>query len=153
MFDGEPSAHPYGNLGPRDVCTPPHQQLALEAARQGIVLLQNRGGTLPLSPTRHRNIAVIGPNSDVTVTMIGNYAGIFLHHCCFNRNLNIDEFISKRFQDKTKMKIVAIIHLGSTLQVLHVVTRLHCKGSADTLGPFTNLGVAMWHAMGTKILV
>ncbi|OAY27675.1 putative beta-D-xylosidase [Manihot esculenta] len=76
MFDGEPSAHPYGNLGPRDVCTPPHQQLALEAARQGIVLLQNRGGTLPLSPTRHRNIAVIGPNSDVTVTMIGNYAGI-----------------------------------------------------------------------------
>ncbi|WCJ23391.1 beta-xylosidase 1 [Euphorbia peplus] len=76
MFDGEPSAHPYGNLGPRDVCTRGHQQLALEAAHQGIVLLENRGRALPLSRNRHRTVAVIGPNSDVTVTMIGNYAGI-----------------------------------------------------------------------------
>lgn len=75
MFDGEPSAQQYGNLGPRDVCTPAHQQLALEAARQGIVLLQNNGHSLPLSTVRHRTVAVIGPNSDVTVTMIGNYAG------------------------------------------------------------------------------
>ncbi|XP_031397596.1 beta-D-xylosidase 1-like [Punica granatum] len=76
MFDGEPSAQPHGNLGPRDVCTPAHQQLALEAAHQGIVLLQNRRGSLPLSAARHRTVAVIGPNSDVTVTMIGNYAGV-----------------------------------------------------------------------------
>lgn len=75
MFDGEPSAQPYGHLGPRDVCTPAHHHLALEAARQGIVLLQNNGPTLPLSTSRHRTVAVIGPNSDVTVTMIGNYAG------------------------------------------------------------------------------
>ncbi|TYG50912.1 hypothetical protein ES288_D10G214000v1 [Gossypium darwinii] len=75
MFDGEPSAQPYGNLGPRDVCTPAHQQLALEAARQGIVLLKNSGSLL-LSTARHRTVAVIGPNSDVTVTMIGNYAGV-----------------------------------------------------------------------------
>lgn len=75
MFDGEPSAQQYGNLGPRDVCTPAHQELALEAARQGIVLLQNNGHTLPLSTVRHRTVAVIGPNSDVTETMIGNYAG------------------------------------------------------------------------------
>lgn len=77
MFDGEPSAQPYGNLGPRDVCTPAHQQLALEAARQGIVLLKN-SGSLPLSTARHRTVAVVGPNSDVTVTMIGNYAGTSL---------------------------------------------------------------------------
>ncbi|XP_020235096.1 beta-D-xylosidase 1 isoform X1 [Cajanus cajan] len=76
MFDGEPSAQPYGNLGPRDVCTPAHQQLALEAARESIVLLQNKGNSLPLSPTRHRLVGVIGPNSDATVTMIGNYAGL-----------------------------------------------------------------------------
>lgn len=75
MFDGEPSRQPFGNLGPNDVCTPAHQQLALEAARQGAVLLQNHARSLPLSTTRHRTIAVIGPNSDVTVTMIGNYAG------------------------------------------------------------------------------
>lgn len=76
MYDGEPSAQPFGNLGPRDVCTAAHQDLALQAARQGIVLLQNRPGSLPLSITRHRTIAVIGPNSEATVTMIGNYAGI-----------------------------------------------------------------------------
>lgn len=76
MFDGEPSAQHYGHLGPSDVCKPAHQELALEAARQGIVLLKNRGPTLPLSRTRHRTVAVIGPNSDATVTMIGNYAGI-----------------------------------------------------------------------------
>lgn len=73
MFDG--SAHPYANLGPRDVCRA-HQQLALEAATQGIVLLKNRGPSLPLSTRRHPTVAVIGPNSDVTVTMIGNYAGV-----------------------------------------------------------------------------
>ncbi|CAN6858414.1 unnamed protein product [Brassica oleracea] len=73
MFDG--NLGPYANLGPRDVCTPAHQRLALEAAHQGMVLLKNSGRSLPLSPRRHRTVAVIGPNSDVTETMIGNYAG------------------------------------------------------------------------------
>ncbi|KAL9242970.1 hypothetical protein vseg_016918 [Gypsophila vaccaria] len=76
MFDGAPSAQPYGHLGPADVCTPAHQELALDAARQGIVLLKNHGPSLPLSHIRHRTVAVIGPNSDVTITMIGNYAGV-----------------------------------------------------------------------------
>ncbi|KAE8658768.1 Beta-D-xylosidase 4 [Hibiscus syriacus] len=75
MFDGEPSAQPYGHLGPKHVCTLAHKQLALEAARQGIVLLKN-SGPLPLSTSHHQTIAVIGPNSDVTETMIGNYAGV-----------------------------------------------------------------------------
>lgn len=79
MFDGPPSAQPYGHLGPADVCSPAHQELALEAARQGIVLLKNHGPTLPLSHIRHRSVAVIGPNSDVTVTMIGNYAGKYVY--------------------------------------------------------------------------
>ncbi|KAK7269621.1 hypothetical protein RIF29_22354 [Crotalaria pallida] len=76
MFDGEPSAQPYGHLGPTHVCTPAHQELSLEAARQGIVLLKNNGPSLPLSSRQHRTVAVIGPNSNATVTMIGNYAGI-----------------------------------------------------------------------------
>ena len=75
MFDGEPSEQQYGHLGPEDVCTPAHQELALEAARQGIVLLKNHGPALPLSTRRHKTVAVIGPNSNATVTMIGNYAG------------------------------------------------------------------------------
>lgn len=74
MYDGP--RQQYLNLGPKDVCTPAHKQLALESARQGIVLLQNRNRALPLSARIHRTVAVIGPNSDVTDTMIGNYAGV-----------------------------------------------------------------------------
>ncbi|KAJ4968990.1 hypothetical protein NE237_015691 [Protea cynaroides] len=76
MYDGDPAIQPFGQLGPGDVCSPAHQELALEAARQGIVLMKNHGAMLPLSTSIHRTIAVIGPNSDVTVTMIGNYAGV-----------------------------------------------------------------------------
>ncbi|XP_047335191.1 probable beta-D-xylosidase 2 [Impatiens glandulifera] len=69
----------YTRLTSKDVCTPSNQDLALQAARQGIVLLKNRGkpgSTLPLSHRRHRTVAVIGPNADATLTMIGNYAGL-----------------------------------------------------------------------------
>jgi beta-glucosidase len=41
-----------------------HRQIALEAARGGIVLLQNRKNVLPVDLTKTRSIAVIGPNAD-----------------------------------------------------------------------------------------
>lgn len=75
FFDGDPTKLPYGKLGPKDVCTAEHQELARETARQGIVLLKNSPGSLPLSPTAIKSLAVIGPNADVTKTMIGNYEG------------------------------------------------------------------------------
>ncbi|CAA0829380.1 Beta-D-xylosidase 1 [Striga hermonthica] len=74
MFDS-PEAK-YKDLGPKDVCTKAHQQLALEAAHQGIVLLQNNQNLLPLSTKGHHTVTLIGPNSNATQTMIGNYAGI-----------------------------------------------------------------------------
>ncbi|GFY90155.1 beta-D-xylosidase 4 [Actinidia rufa] len=75
FFDGDPSKQLYGKLGPKDVCSSENQELAREAARQGIVLLKNSKGSLPLSPTTIKTLAVIGPNADVTKTMIGNYEG------------------------------------------------------------------------------
>lgn len=77
FFDGNPSNHIYGKLGPKDVCTPENQELAREAARQGIVLLKNTVGSLPLSETAIKSLAVIGPNANVTKTMIGDYEGRF----------------------------------------------------------------------------
>ena len=53
--------------------TPAHQELALSAAQQGIVLLENDDDVLPLSGKP--SIAVIGPNGDATRTMQGNYYG------------------------------------------------------------------------------
>ncbi|XP_042418937.1 beta-xylosidase/alpha-L-arabinofuranosidase 2-like isoform X1 [Zingiber officinale] len=75
FFDGDPRKLPYGNLGRDDVCSAANQELAREAARQGIVLLKNDLARLPLDATAVESLAVIGPNANVTVTMIGNYAG------------------------------------------------------------------------------
>lgn len=51
-----------------------HAQLALQAAREGIVLLKNEGGLLPLDRDKIRSIAVIGPASDEL--KLGGYSGI-----------------------------------------------------------------------------
>ncbi|KAE9610708.1 putative glycosidase [Lupinus albus] len=76
FFDGDPTKQRYGNLGPKDVCTPENQELAREAARQGIVLLKNTPGSLPLNAKAIKSLAVIGPNANATRTMIGIYEGI-----------------------------------------------------------------------------
>nr|XP_043630640.1 beta-xylosidase/alpha-L-arabinofuranosidase 1-like [Erigeron canadensis] len=76
FFDGHPSKQIYGKLGKKDICTQANQDLAREAARQGIVLLKNNLGSLPLVPTDVKSLAVIGPNANATIAMIGNYAGV-----------------------------------------------------------------------------
>ncbi|XAR49426.1 Non-reducing end alpha-L-arabinofuranosidase [Bertholletia excelsa] len=75
FFDGDPGKRPYGRLGPGDVCTTEHRELARDAARQGIALLKNRAGSLPLSPSNIKSLAVIGPNANATDTTLGNYHG------------------------------------------------------------------------------
>jgi len=49
-----------------------HQDLALRAAREGIVLLKNEGNLLPLRKDV-RSIAVIGPNADNGRNLLGDY--------------------------------------------------------------------------------
>lgn len=55
------------------VASAEHKALALEAARQGIVLLQNRNSILPLS--KSARIAVVGPNAADSLMLWGNYTG------------------------------------------------------------------------------
>jgi len=55
-----------------------HRQLALDMARQSIVLLQNKDKVLPLKRNKER-IAVIGPNADDAPMMWGNYNGVPNH--------------------------------------------------------------------------
>ncbi|HTI91884.1 MAG TPA: glycoside hydrolase family 3 C-terminal domain-containing protein [Puia sp.] len=54
---------------------PEHGALALKMARQSIVLLKNENGTLPLKKTV-KKIAVLGPNADNRIAVLGNYNGI-----------------------------------------------------------------------------
>lgn len=75
FFDGDPKSNPFGDLGPSDVCSEEHQKLAIDAAKQGIVLLDNNGA-LPLSKNSIKTLAAIGPNANATVAMISIYAGV-----------------------------------------------------------------------------
>ncbi|XP_015963320.1 probable beta-D-xylosidase 6 [Arachis duranensis] len=75
LFDGDPSRGPFGKLGPQDVCTPQHLTLALEAARQGIVLLKNDKKFLPLDQNNDASLAVVGPMA-VSDKLGGGYSGI-----------------------------------------------------------------------------
>ena len=52
-----------------------HQDLALEAAREGIVLLKNEGRLLPLRKDL-KTIAVIGPNADHPRNQLGDYVAV-----------------------------------------------------------------------------
>lgn len=53
---------PYNSIQPSVVGCPEHQELAAEAARQSIVLMQNKG-LLPLDLSQISSIAVVGPNA------------------------------------------------------------------------------------------
>jgi len=50
----------------------PHQALALQTARESIVLLKNEKNLLPLARSL-RSIAVIGPNADHKLNLLGDY--------------------------------------------------------------------------------
>jgi hypothetical protein len=75
-FDGDPrGSSPYGGLGAADVCTTEHKDLALEAAQDGIVLLKNDGGILPLNRAAVGSAAAIGHNANDPLVLTGNYFG------------------------------------------------------------------------------
>lgn len=74
-----------------------HRQLALDMARQSLVLLQNKGGVLPLK-AGGEPIAVVGPNADDEPMMWGNYNGTP------NRTVTILNGIKARHKRVTYLK-------------------------------------------------
>jgi beta-glucosidase len=89
------------------------QPLALEAARQAIVLLQNRGTLLPLQAARARRVVVIGPHA--AEVMLGGYSGVPRH------SVSILEGIRRR--------------LGAAATVRHAEGVRITEDSAFTGGP------------------
>ncbi len=73
MFDS-PDQIPYAQIPYEIVNSAEHQALALQAARESIVLLKNEGNLLPLSKDIE-SIAIIGPNADDLQSLLGNYNG------------------------------------------------------------------------------
>ena len=72
MFD-DPEKNPYNHLSPEIVGCEKHKELALEAARQSIVLLKNQKNTLPLNAKKIKSIAVVGINA--ANCEFGDYSG------------------------------------------------------------------------------
>ncbi len=74
MFDPDEQVKyaqiPYGVVDNKE-----HRDLALESARKSIVLLKNDNNTLPLKKDIG-TLAVIGPNADQWLMLLGNYNGV-----------------------------------------------------------------------------
>jgi beta-glucosidase len=77
QFD-PPERVPYAQI-PITACnSAAHDQLALEAARQSLVLLKN-DGTLPWNPKDLKTVAVLGPTAEDNSALVGNYNGTPAH--------------------------------------------------------------------------
>ena len=70
----DPSLVEWSKIPYSAMSTKASANISLDMARQTIVLLQNKGGILPLSKNKEK-IAVIGPNADNMPMMWGNYNG------------------------------------------------------------------------------
>jgi beta-glucosidase len=78
-----------------------HQQLAYEAAREGIVLLKNDGDLLPLSKELS-SIAVIGPNADDERNQLGDYTA----HVILQDIVTVLEGIRKKVSGNAEVRYV-----------------------------------------------
>jgi beta-glucosidase len=74
MFD-PPEAVPFAKIPIEVNDCDEHKELALQAARESIVLLKNAGAFLPLDKAKLKRVAVIGPNADDHNVLLGNYNG------------------------------------------------------------------------------
>ncbi|HEX3437923.1 MAG TPA: glycoside hydrolase family 3 C-terminal domain-containing protein [Pseudacidobacterium sp.] len=77
LFDPAGS-NAFARISPSENATPEHAELALQTARESIVLLKNEHNTLPLSSTV-KTIAVVGPNAESLIALEGNYNGVPVH--------------------------------------------------------------------------
>ena len=101
MFD-PPERVPYSAIPESDNDSPQHRQLALQAARESMVLLKNENNILPLKSPRR--IAVIGPSADDSDMLLANYHGTPSH------TVTPLAGMQKQFGDKSEIRFA----LGST---------------------------------------
>ena len=76
MFD-PPSMVPYANTPESEIDSAAHRELALQLAKESMVLLKN-DGALPFGPSA-KKILVVGPLAESAQVLHGNYAGTASH--------------------------------------------------------------------------
>lgn len=75
MYD-DPRSSPYYSYGADSIHNPAHVALALQAARQSMVLLKNDAGVLPLNADTISSIMIVGPNAASLDALVGSYHGV-----------------------------------------------------------------------------
>lgn len=95
LFD-DPRNNPYNKISPSVVGSPEHQQIALDAARQSIVLLKNKGNMLPIDANKVKSIAVVGINA--ANAEFGDYSGFPV-----NQPVSVLAGIKNKLGDKVKI--------------------------------------------------
>lgn len=73
-FDGD-NGNPWRQIPSSVIACKKHKDLALEMARESMVLLQNKGNILPLQKNAS-DIVVVGPNANDSIMQWANYNGI-----------------------------------------------------------------------------
>jgi beta-glucosidase len=95
LFDDH-NHNPYNKISPAVVGSEKHKELALEAARQSIVLLKNKNNTLPVNLNKVKSIAVVGINAGNCE--FGDYSGFPA-----NQPISVLEGIKSRVGNKVKI--------------------------------------------------
>jgi beta-glucosidase len=113
MFD-PPEQVPYAQIPYEVVDSPEHREMALQAARESIVLLKNENGLLPL-PKGIGSIAVIGPNADNDEVLLGNYSGTP------SQSVTLLEGIRRAVSSETKVTYAQGCDLTQGLPILSVI--------------------------------
>ncbi len=98
-----------------------HQKLALQTARESIVLLKNENQTLPLSKDI-KTIAVIGPNANDRHFVLGNYFGTPTY------KKTILEGIQDKVSKKTKVHFFKGTNLTDNDTIFNVISTKMFKG-------------------------
>ncbi|MCR4921794.1 MAG: glycoside hydrolase family 3 C-terminal domain-containing protein [Bacteroidaceae bacterium] len=114
-------------IGPEVVDCGAHRQLALEAARRSIVLLQNRDGILPLNP--EEKILVVGQNATDSTMQWGNYNGFPSH------TETILSALKRRVGsvDYVDCPLVADPSKSATVDEADILNKVRAHGDADVV--------------------
>jgi len=123
----------------RESNTKESRQLALQTAREGIVLLKNETNLLPLNKNI-KSIAVIGPNADAGINQLGDY----IAHTVTQNVVTVLQGIRNKVSPQTKINYVKGCEIiGSELNEINKAKEAAQKADIAIVvvgenGPITN---------------
>jgi beta-glucosidase len=96
---------------PANLNSDEHKQLALEVAKEGIVLLKNQNNILPLKIDQLKSVAVIGPTSNIAVTGGGGSSKVSPFY-----EISPLEALKQKIGDKIKLNFAQGITINGTIK-------------------------------------